>query len=96
MISKDDLNGLNFDRLDERRDELERFDGMLPILLYNNISLINHEKYISDDIKQAYSDRREMYIKFNDEEAYEYEIEELLEWISNNPQFMDLILLSEK
>ena len=92
MISKEDLNGINFDRLLERREEFEKYNGMLPVMIFDCVSITNHYKHISEEVKQVYNNRREMYVKFNAEEACEFEKEELVKRINDNPEFEDILL----
>lgn len=93
MIAEKDIKGLNFDNIKKRSKEIEKYPGKLPILIYNHINISNHEKYIDNEILKSYDEERAMYVKLTDDEAYDYENKELINWINNNSQFKDLIIL---
>lgn len=93
MITEKDIKGLNFNNIQKRSKEIEKYSGKLPILIYNYINMSNHEKHITKKTLDSYNAEREMYIKLTDDETYEYEINELIKWINKNPQFTDLLIL---
>ena len=92
MITKEEYNGLNFNNIEKHVKEIEEFDGDIPFLLYNCISISNRLEYL-ERINQKYE--REKLAEHRKNITFEREIEEVIEWVNNNPMFSDIIKIKK-
>jgi len=99
MITKEQLNGLNFEKIQERSSELEKFTDYIPILIYSNLKnpqnrweYLRKQGLYEEGLKQKQHARNSLK---KAEDKFEYQINELIEWINKYPEFTDLINIKE-
>ena len=97
MISFNDYKGINSNKVNEYKKELESFEGYIPSILYFRVSISNHLRYLKNENPKLYDDvnkirkkrRRELKASEN---KYEYRVKELIDWVNENPQYSDIII----
>lgn len=102
MVNKDniiifvkDYDGLNINSLSRNKQKLENYNGYLPLLLYCYIepmvyySNLNEKDY-NQVINTLKEKRKELIVTDN---KIDYQINELIEWVNNNPSFKNIIRL---
>ena len=95
MITKEQVNGLNFNKIHQRSDELEKFTDYIPILIYSNLKnpqkrweYLRKQGLYEEGLKQKQHARNNLK---KAEDKFEFQLNELINWVNKYPEFIDLI-----
>ena len=90
MIQRNQFKGLNFKKIKKYQKEIEQYDGEIPIVLYNHINIGNRIKYLNS-INQQYEHQHIQEYRKNKNNKIEKNIQSIIKWVNENPQFEDII-----
>lgn len=89
---------LNKDNIINHKDNLEKEEGLLPILVlpYINIKVyfdnLKRKKLFYNHIQKEIFLRREFIHTLPNEDLLIFEENELIDWLNNHKEYMDIIL----
>lgn len=89
MISREEWKGLNFKKIEEYQKDIETYDGNIPYALYDFITISNRTKYLNRTGNQYEYAKIKQHRKQKPD--VEEDINEILEWVNNNPLYEDII-----
>lgn len=99
-VKLENWNGLNFEKIKERARELETFPSYIPSVFTSYINMRNRLEFLKknnlyDNVQKEKKKHRDNLKKTAKNKKSETRKQDIIDWINNNLEFIDLINLKE-
>ena len=94
MIGRKQWQRLNIKYIRKHHEELEEYDGYIPLYLTHFINTTNRHEHLTDKIIQQNKKYRKEYFKSDNKS--EFIINDIIGWVNDNPQYNEIIIQKDK